>query len=114
MIGGHLAHYRRTEDALSIEFSTVEEHLPEPHIVTDGSKRAGATAIKLCICIKELDCLGLAGQRVIREGASKTRPLRLVGVERCIFHLQRTPNAGGEVITQALLGHLFDYRTKHI
>ena len=75
-----------TENALAVEFSAVEQHLPKGHVVSDSGKRAAPGAVEFSRCIEQLDRLRLPRERVVGKRASETGPLRLRGVECGIFH----------------------------
>src|SRR5215471_20378672 len=85
VVGGHMMYGFGTENALAVEFSAVEQHLPKAHVIADGGKRAGTAAVKFRRCIEQLDRLRLLRERVVGKRAGETSPLSLRGVERGTF-----------------------------
>jgi hypothetical protein len=102
------------KNALTVEFTAVEQHLSKAQIVTDCGKGAGSPAVKLRRRVEEVDGLGLARQRVVGESTGEARALRLREVECGIFHAEWLPYIGSQVVAEALLAYLFDDRAQHV
>jgi len=45
VVGDHVVHRLGTKNALAVELTAVEQHLPKAQVVADGGKGAGSAAL---------------------------------------------------------------------
>src|SRR6266850_8107481 len=113
MVGGHVLHCFRPEDARAVEFAAVLEHLREAQVVAGGRYHAVAAGEERCRLGDVEQFRGLAGVyigRRLREAIELVRG----HVKAAVDHFQRLENALGEEHVQGLAGDDFHDATEHV